>query len=225
MVRMRVRPALVVGVGALTGGSVVLRKRASKAKQDMTERGCAVVCLHIPFCVRERSDMVKELERLGDETCLMNPEGMASAARRAASILLQEDGLLEDSSKFSPYLETFVAENIDEAEKRFNAHVEMESHRLKAMEERKRVGDVKKDNKLGDYGVVTMVVATAEGVELGCYNCSEAMVQRLRRAVGTIAEVSEGEVVGLELRWVPEEGGRTLTRRALAQNYPALRLL
>lgn len=224
MMRGRVRPALVVGVGALTGGSVVLHKRASKGKPESTERGCAVVCLHIPFCVRERSTMVEKLERLGEDTCLMTPDGMASAARRAATVLLGENGLLEDSTKFSPHLETFIAENIDEAEKRFNAHVETESHRLKAIEERKRVGDVKKDNKLGEYGVVTLVVATTEGVDLACHNCSETIIRRLRRAVSTIAEVREGDVVGLELRWVPEEGGRTLTRRALAQNYPALRL-
>lgn len=236
--RTRVRPAAtlgLVGVGAVTSGSMFWRRAFGKREEEraglLVEGSneesvyCSVVCLQIPFCVPERAKLLKELTKLADAACLVNPDGMAKAASYAAHLLLEESGLLEDSSKFAPYMDVFVAENLREAERRFSAHVEIEAQRIQKLAGKKQVCDVSPTARLGEYGVVTLVIATTEGVDLECYNCGATVIQRLRRALDSVGNVREGEIAGMELMWVPETGdSRSLTRAQLATAFPALRI-
>lgn len=186
---------------------------------------CSVVCLQIPFCVPERAKLLKGLAELADGACLANADGMAKAARHAARLLLEESGLLEDSSKFAPYMDVFVAENLHEAERRFSAHVEIETQRIQKLAGKKQVHDVSSTARLGEYGVVTLAIATTEGVDLECYNCDATVIRRLRKALDSVGSLREGEVAGMELMWVPETAEtRSLTRAQLATAFPALRI-
>lgn len=186
---------------------------------------CSVVCLQIPFCVPERGKLLKGLAELADDACLDNAGGMAKAARHASQLLLEESGLLEDSSKFAPYMDVFVAESLREAERRFSAHVEIEAQRIQKLADKKQVQDVSSTARLGEYGVVTLVIASTEGVNLECYNCDATVIRRLRRALDSVGKLGEGEVAGMELMWVPETTeNRSLTRAQLAMAFPTLRI-
>lgn len=151
---------------------------------------------------------------------------MACATRAAAALLLQESGLLEDSSKFAPDMELFLADHIGEAERRFNAHVEIEAARVERMIARKMEVDVSSRASLGEYGVVTLVVATTGRVDLGCYDQERAVVERLRGALDSLGRVKPGAVAGMELMWVPEGSDvRSLTRAQMTETFPTLRVL
>lgn len=170
--------------------------------------------------------MLNGLTELADNSCLVNSQGMASAARAAAALLLRESGLLEDSRKFAPDMEVFLAEHIGEAERRFNAHVEIEAARVEKMIARKMEVDVSSRASLGEYGVVTLVVATTGGVDLACYDEDRAVVERMRWALNSLGRVRPGTVAGMELMWVPEGADvRSLTRAQMAETFPTLRVL
>lgn len=227
---VRVRPATLglVGVGALTSGSVFLRsvkRKSSRMDRDDEEVErqdvCSVVCVHIPFCVPDRAVLLERLERLASSARIDNADGMAQACREAVAILQTEEGLLEDSRRFAPSIETFLADNIECAEKRFSGHVEIEARSAE------RIRDLEKDSTdegQGDYGVITMVVATTEGVDLACYDEEKTMICRLRSALECISRLRGGQIAGLELVWYPSSSKDSpLTRSRLAEIFPCLK--
>lgn len=230
----RVRPTTVglVGVGAVTSGSMLLRHaqlqmrtrrfHAQDVENELLSRlhnVCTVVCMQIPFCVSERSKLLQRLERLLFTASCSDAASMACACRSAAALLLGEDGVLEDSRRFAPHVDLFLAESFAEAERRFCAHVTIEGSRL----ERLNASTISESD--GDYGVVTMIVATTEGINLCCYSDGITNLQRLCCALDSISRLKEGEVAGLELLWVPETvGTRRLSRAQMADVYPSLRI-
>lgn len=229
------RPATLglVGFGAFTSGSVFLRSIAQKKNipstletVDKPSEMCSIVCMHIPFCVPERKQMLDALTELADSACLVTPNGMAAAARDAAAVLLKENRLLEDSTKFAPSMDICTADDLVLGARRFSGHVEIEKHRIDRISGRHLGYDVSPKAKLGQYGVVTLVIATAVGVNLGCYDDSKALVCRLRSTLDAVCRLRTGEVAGLELRWIPETSdSRSLTRAQLADSFPCLRVV
>lgn len=238
--RGRVRPSTLglVGVGAFTSGSVFLRSLTSRSSEmsenesssvdlpDCKPSGpCSVVCMQIPFCVPERLQLLAELARLADTACLVTRDGMSTAARDAASLLLEESGLMEDSRKFAPHMDVFLADTILSAERRFSAHVAIEGNRLERLCGKNVGYQLSPTANMGQYGVVTLVVATTEGVDLACYDGRVTVVKRLRAALDAICRLDAGDVAGMELRWVPETTeSRSLTRAQLADAFPSLRV-
>ncbi|KAI0565094.1 hypothetical protein FGB62_22g353 [Gracilaria domingensis] len=227
---MALRPTTLglFSVSALTSGSVLLRNATRKRKPRVSEpisedrEICSVVSINIPFCVSEREAMMGKLQQLEANANLLNPDGMACAAREAAKILLGEEGLLEDSRKFAPKVDVFLAENMKCAEKRFAGHVEIESHRGD------RIQNCSQDAPMSarKYGVATIVVATTEGVDLACYNEEATIICRLRGALDRISRLRGGQVAGLELQWIPGGcGERSLTRAQLCEAFPGLKVV
>lgn len=228
-VRARVRPATLglVGVGAFTSGSALLRSitRNNARKRDepfLSATGvCSVVSMQIPFCVSDRIQMLQTFDGLVKEACIDDAEGMANASRIAATVLLEEEGLLEDSTKFAPYIDVFLAENLASAERRFACQVGTEESRLQKIEGYKN--EESQMQRL--YGVTTMIVATTEGVDLECYDEHSTLVSRLRHALDSISKLRAGEVAGLELVWVPEDAKYIpLTRAQISDAYPWLKI-
>lgn len=186
---------------------------------------CSVVCVQIPFCVPDRERLLAGLTRLADTARLMSAEGMAAAARDAAALLLEEGGLLEDSRKFAPYMDVCLADDLMAAERRFSGHVEIESQRIERLSGKIVEYDVSPQAKLGQYGVVTLVIATAVGVDLKCYDERTTVIKRLRTALDAVCRLEGGDVAGMELRWIPENSeARSLTRAQLADAFPCLRV-
>lgn len=230
----RLRPATVglVGVGAVTSGSMLLRRAQLQMRSrhqytyDQDEEilsrlhnVCTVVCMQIPFCANDRSSLLRGLERLILTASCSDSGGMADACRSAASLLQVEAGMLEDSRRFAPHIDLFLAESFEEAERRFLAHVTIEGCRLDRLD----TSAISEDD--GDYGVVTMVVATTEGVDLRCCDDGLTNMQRLRSAIDAISRLKEGEAAGLELLWFPEKvGDRSLSRAQMADLYPNLQI-
>ncbi|PXF48693.1 hypothetical protein BWQ96_01545 [Gracilariopsis chorda] len=226
-----IRPATIglVSVSAVTSGSVlfrsVTRKRIRNVHKSTLEDQdvCSVVSIHIPFCVPERATMMKKLEELAAIAIILTPEGMAEATRSAANLLLDEARLLEDSRKFAPKVDVFLAENMACAEKRFAGHVEIEAHRIDRV---KNCAQKNSTKSSGEYGVVTLVVATTAGVDLACYNEDATIICRLRGALDRISRLQSGQVAGLELQWVPEsEEKRSLNRAQLCEVFPGLKVV
>lgn len=222
----------LVGVGALTSGSVLLQRarRRESVRTSSEEKSyrarlhnvCTVVCMQIPFCVRERAQLIKDLNDLIVSQSCSDAVAIAQACRAAARLLQGQAGVMEDSRCFAPHVDMFLAESLDEAERRFCAHVTIESARIDRVAQGD-VGAVASDN--GDYGVVTMVVATTGGVDLHCYENGMTNLQRLRSALDAISRFREGEVAGLELLWVPEKvGARSLSRAQMLDSFPSLRI-
>ena len=217
----------LVGVGAVTSGSVMLRSLSKKSNQAESEDDenttdlWSVICLHIPFCVSERALMLERMERLSLTADVANPGGMAKTTREAAAVLLGEKGLLEDSRSFAPFCDVVVTESLAQAKKRFAAHVNIESIRMGRAEI-----DVCEDaDSDGDYGVLTMIVATTEGVNLHCYDDKCTVMKRLRCALDGISMLQGGQVCGLELIWIPQSmTGTPLTRKQLNCEYPFLQI-
>lgn len=217
----------LVGVGAVTSGSVMLRTLSKKSDQDVIDDDenttdlWSVINLHIPFCVSERALMLERMERLALTADVSSPGGMAKATREAAAVLLGEKGLLEDSRSFAPFCDVVVTESLAQAKKRFAAHVEIEGTRMGRAET-----DVcEQSGSDGDYGVLTMVVATTEGVNLHCYDDKCTVMKRLRCALDGIAMLQGGQVCGLELIWIPRSmTGTPLTRKQLNCEYPFLQI-
>lgn len=222
----------LVGVGALTSGSVLLQ-RARRGRSDRSTSGssdyrsrlhnvCTVVCLQIPFCVRERGHLIKGLNDLILSQSCSDAASIARACCAAASLLQGQAGVMEDSRCFAPHVDMFLAESIEEAERRFSAHVTIESARIDRVAQGD-VGAVAFDD--GDYGVVTMVVATNGGVDLHCYDDGMTNLQRLRSALDAIGRLREGEVAGLELLWIPDKvGARSMSRAQMLDSFPSLRI-
>lgn len=226
---LRVRPTTfgLVGVGAVTSGSVLVRRRQRRARPSPTAASpialrdvCTVVCMQIPFCVSDRALLLERLDRLGGSESCGDAGGMARACRAVAAVMLSEGGLLEDSRRFAPHVEVFLAESLDEAERRFAAHVSIESARLE------RLNVVAgSPTQEGDYGVVTMVVATSEHVDLRCHEEKMTKLQILTTALDSVSSLREGEATGLELLCVPQNiGGRGLTRGQMADVFPTLKI-
>lgn len=185
---------------------------------------CSVVYVQIPFCVPEREQLLDRLTRLAGTARLMSAEGMAAAARDAAALLL-EGGLLEDSRKFAPYMDVCLADDLMAAERRFSGHVEIESQRIDRLSGKHVEYDVSSHAKLGQYGVVTLVIATTMGVDLDCYDERTTVIKRLRTALDAVCRLGGGDVAGMELRWIPESAeARSLTRAQLADAFPYLRV-
>lgn len=228
------RPATLglVGFGAFTSGSVFLRSVSQKnsatgatSTLEKPTEMCSVVCVHIPFCVPDRERLLEGLARLEETACLVTAEGMAAAARDAAALLLEEGGLLEDSSKFAPNMVVCLPDDIMAAERRFSGHVEIETHRIERLSGKTVGYDVSPKAKLGQYGVVTLVIATAMGVDLDCYDERTTVIKRLRAALDAVCRLESGDVTGMELRWIPENTeSRSLTRAQLADAFPWLRV-
>lgn len=239
--RSRVRPSTlgIVGFGAFTSGSVFLRsvtrkrsmlwRRTASSSRHLTEEQpighCSVVCMHIPFCVPDRKSLLDGLSHLADTAYLLTADGMSAAARDAAALLLQEDGLLEDSRKFAPHVDVFLADNIASAERRFSGHVAIEGNRVERISGKSMGYDMSSASKHGQYGVITLVIATTEGVDLCCYDEKSTKVQRLRGALASVQRLHSGDIAGMELRWIPETTeSHTLTRAQLADAFPSLRI-
>ncbi|CAN8062974.1 unnamed protein product [Agarophyton chilense] len=227
---LTMRPAALglVSVSALTSGSVFLRNATRKRKPRVSEpiredqEICSVVSIHIPFCVSERENMMGKLQELENNVNLMTPDGMACAARKAAKILLGEGRLLEDSRKFAPKVDVYLAEDMKCAEKRFAGHVEIEAHRI----DRIRKCNQRVPPNSRKYGVATIVVATTEGVDLACYDEKATIICRLRGALDRISRLRAGQVAGLELQWFPEDcRERSLTRAQLCEAFPGLKVV
>lgn len=226
----RLRPTTLglVGVSAFTSGSVFLRSmRKAQYKEgddlDNARDVCSVVSLQIPFCVSEREQLLKGLEKLATTAKIDNPEGMADASREAAAMILKEEGLLEDSQNFAPNIVVSLAENLDSAEKRFSGHVSIEAARMERF--RSVVQETKEDSR-SVYGVVTVVVATTEGVDLACYDKSNTGVCNMRCALERIEQLSAGQAAGLELIWIPETPGSSgLDRDQFSQLFPSLKVM
>lgn len=229
---LRARPAALglMSVGALTSGSVLMRSLRSRDTDDISlaselHNACTVVCMQIPVCVSDRSNLLDALRQLVFTQQCSDAGAMAKACRAAADALRGQEGLLEDSRRFAPHVDIFVAESIAEAERRFCGHVRIEAGRLERLRD-DDVGDVTTKNRSGsgDYGIVTMVVATTEGVDLKCYGQDMTNLQRLRAALDAIACIREGEAAGLELLWVPDEEDRPLNRSQVAKAFPCLNI-
>lgn len=230
---VRIPPTIVglVSVGAVTSGSVLLRRARRHTRPSASDTGagmdgtsplpgnvCTVVSVQIPFCVSDRAVLLERLDRLTVTESCRDGAGMARACRAAAAILLSEGGVMEDSRRFAPHVDLFLAESIEEAEKRFGAHVTIEGGRLDRLRSRSSV-----NGQEADYGVVTMVVATTEGVDLRCYSDDMTNLGRLTSALDAISRLREGEAAGLELLFVPQElGGSALTRAQMVDAFPSL---
>lgn len=222
----------LVGVGALTSGSVLLQRarrhesgRSSSGSSDHRSRlhnVCTVVCMQIPFCARERALLIKGMNDLILSQSCSDAAAIARACCAAAKLLQGQAGVMEDSRCFAPHFDMFLAESIEEAERRFSAHVTIESARIDRVSQGD-VGAVATDD--GDYGVVTMVVATTGGVDLHCYDDGMTNLQRLRSALDAIGRLREGEVAGLELLWIPDKvGARSMSRAQMLDSFPGLRI-
>lgn len=249
------RPSTVelVGVGAVTSGSAVFLRQKQywgrgRYQDDVDEdlesvlhNVCTVVCMQIPFCVSERASLLRNLENLVQTSSCRDAASLAAACRNAACIIEEEAGVgvFEDSRRFAPHVDVFLAQSFREAERRFSSHVKTEgAHIDKLMQyyqnKKKKLasGQVnEQDFEQGDYGVVTLVVATREGVDLRCYDdsledtVSCTNLRKLRRALHAVAQLKDGEAAGLEVLWVPvdeTDGGMGL--KQMAESYPALRL-
>lgn len=240
-----VRPATVglVGFGAFSSGSALLRTVVAKARRKVGSHSgvdgrngagenfvdgesCTVAFMQIPFCVPVRGQMLQSLRKLASLSDLSSAGGLASAARKTASILLAEPGLLKDSECFAPHIDVYIAESLEDAKRRFSGHVSTEeSHRSRAISMQngtKHQASPDPDNA-GSYGIVTMVVATMPGVDLRCYGVQEPNVQSLRSALSSVAVLDEKDVAGLELVWLPdEEISEPISRMQLADVFPSL---
>lgn len=219
----------LVSVSAVTSGSVLFRRASRKRIRYVPnsrledQNVCSVVSIHIPFCVPERTAMMKKLDELTMSANILTPKGMAEATRSAANLLLDEARLLEDSRKFAPKVDVFLAENMACAEKRFAGHVEIEAHRVDRV---KNCSQKRPGKSSGAYGVVTLVVATTEGVDLACYDEDATTICRLRGALDRISRLQSGQVAGLELQWIPEtEGSGSMTRAQLCEVFPGLKVI
>ena len=62
-----------------------------------------------------------------------------------------------------------MADTIRSAERRFSGHVLTEEQRIERISGKTLGYDLSPTAKLGQYGVVSLVVATNEGVNLECY--------------------------------------------------------
>lgn len=220
----------LVGVGAMTSGSVLIQRMRrqgrtwlpsnSDDRHNQLHNECTVVCMQIPFCVHERGTLLTGLNDLIQSQSCRDAAGIAHACRAAARLLQAQTGVMEDSRRFAPHVDMFLAESIKEAERRFSAHVTIEASRIDRVSKGADDGVTSND---GDYGVVTMVVATTEGVDLHCFDEGMTNCQRLRSALDAVGHLQEGQVSGLELVWVPEDHNkRSLSRSQMLDAYPSL---
>lgn len=239
--RTRVSPSTlgIVGFGAFTSGSVFLRSVTRKVSALASDSAtgadlgegksvgyCSVVCMHIPFCVPERKALLDGLTRIANTASLVTAEGMCAAARDTASLLLQENGLLEDSRKFAPDVDVFLADSIVSAERRFSGHVATEDSRIERISTKTARNDANAGAKMGQYGAITLVIATTDGVDLECYDEKTTKVKRLRAALASVERLHSGDIAGLELRWVPEAAdSRFLTGAQLSDAFPSLHVV
>lgn len=246
------RPGAVGLVGGIaitsTTSYLIRRRRLSQSSssilsvptaEQLVSDACTVVCMRIPFCVSERQDLLKNLNGLVESSgSVATPAALAQACRKAANLVENEavTGVLEDSTKFGPHVDVFIAQTFKEAERRFCAHVNIEGDRVEKLTGENAVRDQSNGNgvssnnnesKSNDYGVIVMVVATTEGVNLKCYDddADVSNLTKLRCALEALRRVKEGEITGLELVWAPEQpslGG--LSRSQMIDAYPGLRI-
>lgn len=233
---IRVRPTTVglVGVGAFTSGSALLRSGVLKtsagpgkvkstvgAECAGSKGFCTVVCVHIPFCVPDRVRLLQDLSSLEKTVDLSTEDGIAKATCETAALLLEEDGLLEDSRTFAPTLDVFLADSMAVAERRFSGHVVIEESRLEKCNQSSEGSDIPIQAQTGEYGIVTLVVATTDGVNLHCFEEGTTVMKRLRATLECLSLMKCGDVAGLELVWIPDcLNSRSLSKAQLAAAFP-----
>lgn len=220
---------------ALTSTSLIIRQRqrrnspynSSIINEQIIHDACTVLCMHIPFCVSERFTLLQNLDNLINTAgACTDAKSLSKACRNVAHVVEKAafSGVLEDSTKFAPHVDVFIAQSFKEAERRFSAHVIIEGERMNRLKNSPPLTGG------GDYGVITMVIATMEGVDLKCYDedggCTN--LQKLRSALKAIRRLEEGEVAGLELLWVPQKNDSGavcgLNTIQMQDAYPNLRI-
>lgn len=197
-----------------------------------------VTHVQLPFSVKQCPKLTKRLAAIAVYADLSTANSMASSACDVAEALLSSDKLFDGTSNLCACIETYETEALDAAEHRFKGHVNIEKRRrtcllndLKCKNENRANGSSSSgtdtestDNGVASrrFGIVTLVVASARGVDLGCYNLTSER-ESIRDFLQKLRFVQGGDILGLELTWLPDEtSSHGLTLSDIRQRFAIL---